>query len=92
MNFLFKQKQLRKYSNSSIEFSIFFILHIFKQHNVIGFPFFFCIFYLQKNTKTSPRWQHSEAKNNKETKTVGGDIVEDERDPDVIPAQYGNFS
>ena len=40
---------------------------------------------VQKNS--SPRWQHSENKS-KELKTTT-DIIEDERDPDVIPAQYG---
>lgn len=47
-------------------------------------------FFFQKNTKTSPRWQHSEQKS-KETKTIGEILLEDERDPDVIPAQYGNL-
>jgi hypothetical protein len=51
----------------------------------------FCVcasFYLQKNMKTSPRWQHSDIKI-KDTK-ANTDFLEDERDPDVIPAQYGN--
>ncbi|CAO1368871.1 unnamed protein product [Diamesa hyperborea] len=39
---------------------------------------------IKKNS--SPRWQHSENKS-KELKTTT-DIIEDERDPDVIPAQY----
>jgi hypothetical protein len=42
----------------------------------------------QKSSKTSPRWQHSDIKI-KDIKT-NTDFLEDERDPDVIPAQYGN--
>lgn len=50
-------------------------------------------FYLQKNAKTSPRWQYNSSvdiKRNKDNKTAT-ELIEDERDPDVIPAQYGKF-
>ncbi|XP_037038777.1 hemicentin-1 isoform X2 [Bradysia coprophila] len=40
-----------------------------------------------KNLKSSPRWQYNDAKRSKENKT-GAEVIEDERDPDVIPAQY----
>ncbi len=44
----------------------------------------------QKNLKSSPRWQYNDAKRSKENKT-GSEVIEDERDPDVIPAQYGKL-
>lgn len=39
---------------------------------------------LQSNNLEKPRWQHTDIK----TKS-SEDLVEDERDPDVIPSQYG---
>ena len=49
-----------------------------------------CISFLQKNQKSSPRWQYNDAKRSTEIKPTT-EVVEDERDPDVIPAQYGKF-
>lgn len=47
----------------------------------------------KKNPKSSPRWQYNDTKRSKEgtgdgTKIGTTEIIEDERDPDVIPAQY----
>lgn len=41
---------------------------------------------LQSNNLEKPRWQHTDIK----TKS-SEDLVEDERDPDVIPSQYGKY-
>lgn len=43
----------------------------------------------QKNAKSSPRWQYNsmDIKRCKDLK-LATDLIEDERDPDVIPAQY----
>lgn len=40
--------------------------------------------FLQSGNLEKPRWQHTDIK----TKS-SEDLMEDERDPDVIPSQYG---
>lgn len=45
-------------------------------------------FFIQ-NPKSSPRWQYNDTKRSKDGKSSTTEVVEDERDPDVIPAQYG---
>lgn len=44
---------------------------------------------MQKDGKSSPRWQCNslDIKRNNEIKTAN-DLIEDERDPDVIPPQF----
>lgn len=47
------------------------------------------LLFQQKNAKSSPRWQYNsmDIKRCKDLK-IATDLIEDERDPDVIPAQY----
>lgn len=50
------------------------------------------LLFKQKNAKSSPRWQYNsmDIKRCKDLK-IATDLIEDERDPDVIPAQYCKF-
>lgn len=43
----------------------------------------------QKYSKSSPRWQYNNS-GNKDIKAAT-ELLEDERDPDVIPAQFCKF-
>lgn len=63
------------------------------------FFFFFC----QKNNNQKPRWQHigsgsipnrddiDSEMNKTKSSSILEQTIEDERDPDVIPSQYGKI-
>lgn len=56
------------------------------------FSFFFivCLSSNKKYSKSSPRWQYNNS-TNKDIKAAS-ELLEDERDPDVIPAQFCKFN
>lgn len=60
-------------------------------NEILFFIFFFvCLSSNKKYSKSSPRWQYNNS-TNKDIKAAS-ELLEDERDPDVIPAQFCKFT